>query len=349
MIDDSFWRRLDDQERKLKQLLNQDFSYVNKFEKYLNSTSFQNTIKKTNFSQLYFDKVNERIKAFDRIQSYNNMNSLTVQALKINNLVSNPALQYLNYQDSITNKAVRIQQKYFGDSLNLALSDKYLSNIQTTMDNLTVAISQTNLSSLFKDITINDIEELDESKMENTSVAADIDVDSHKKVSNLTIDEFKEVIDKAFQESSKKERSPQTFLEKVLESIVINQTIQISIIIFQVFLGLFIGIAQGNHDMSVKTEVERAISQSNYSKIYNIFKENIVGERPYANLGYLRVTTFVREGPKKTTPLAMNKVIQSNTVVTLLERKGNWIEVQIDEEEACYVGWVEESKVIKFK
>lgn len=70
---------------------------------------------------------------------------------------------------------------------------------------------------------------------------------------------------------------------------------------------------------------------------------------PYGQIAFLRSDSYIREGTSKSAPVVTDTLITNKTVLTIVERRNNWLKVQIDLEDSCLYGWIEESKIIKFK
>ncbi len=90
--------------------------------------------------------------------------------------------------------------------------------------------------------------------------------------------------------------------------------------------------------------------------IYKLFVEDKRLEVPISQMAYTKVSTYLREGPKKTTPVVTEQKLGKNQVVILLERddekierKSSWVKVYFETDEDSGAGWIEESKLIKFK
>lgn len=251
-----------------------------------------------------------------------------------------------------------VTSKRLVESLQDSISSVSTANM---LDALTDVVRDGKFEEVFEDVTIGDLENVNNLKEEdlhilkggNNDIASSITV-RKTMMSDLTVDEYKEIIYDALQksESSSNNKSNMigTFFKEVFKNFTINQSISVCMIFIQIIIAIIYGIAQGNHDNEVKNQVQSIINDTSYGKAYKkIFVNNKKVEKPIGKLGYSRVQLLIRSGPKRTSPVVEKQIVPKNTVVILLERKGNWLKVQVEHDISCYIGWVEESKITKFK
>lgn len=66
-------------------------------------------------------------------------------------------------------------------------------------------------------------------------------------------------------------------------------------------------------------------------------------------IGILRESSKVRLRYSRHSAFSSNLNIPKNTIVNIIEKRGNWIKLEAHIKEQNIEGWIEESKVTKFK
>lgn len=255
----------------------------------------------------------------------------------IQNLVNNT-----NYTSHIGASAVMAQNRY-----------------QNLLSNLNSFTQSDRFSSLFNEIDWGSLDEIDfdnideeteesnETKLRlqgSSELSATVTVVTpKKKLSDLTVDEFEDMVRRAIKKT--KTLSIGAFL-----GIVFNDYIKdAGLVITEVFFALMISISVGSFNAEVKEQIKETIIESkNVRDARNVYKKHtnippIIGEQ----IAFLRTEAVLREGRSYKAP-AIGKVSE-RTVLNIVNRKGNWLQVQIEMETGCNLGWVEESRVVKFK
>ena len=135
-----------------------------------------------------------------------------------------------------------------------------------------------------------------------------------------------------------------TFAKFLLKSYAEN----IAFIIINALLGLLISFTISTFNGDVKAFLQNRIQ---YSVTVNEARKAIT---KYINvpiveeqIAFLRTDGVLREGRSQPSPAITP--VSEKTVLSILQRKGNWLQVQIETDNYCIEGWVEESKVVKFK
>lgn len=136
-----------------------------------------------------------------------------------------------------------------------------------------------------------------------------------------------------------------TFICKVYEDYLLDA----AKVIIEIVFALLITTATGNFDAEVKAEIVHEVKESMITRDVRKVVTKYVKVNPYGDIAFLRTDSHIRKGRTKTSPLHTAHKISSNTVLTIIERRNNWLRVEIENEETCFIGWVEESKVVKFK
>lgn len=309
-----------------------------------------------------FKKVNEMHNRFNKL-----VNPSLIKELKRQSEIANQIAASTNFNTiKIPNYSyIRNQMKQINNALKptqdlIKLSNKIrllpfqnlpdFSYIQSTVRQLQNTLNNVNIPKWFSDVTINDLNSIYMNTFPDELWTYDSTFSSEHVVSDGHI---QEKIEEAFEysdfDTTDRSSKLEAFFKKLLETAVYGEALQVVIITLKILFAIAQGIAMDNHDVKIKNEVQTIINDSKYGKAYQHIFVNESIEHPIAKLGYLRTDTLIRDGAKSTAPVSIHEVISRKTVVTLLKRKGNWIEIQVDGEDFCYIGWVEESKVIKFK
>ena len=287
---------------------------------------------------------------FDTLQTNNylgvqgiedNWANVVEMANGIQNLVNNA--KYSSYIGASAVMAQSITSDMYQDLLSTL-------NSFTQSDKFTSLFNQIDWGSLDEidfDTIDEETEEIDETKIRlqgSSELSASITVvRPKKKLSDLTVDELEDMISRAIKKTK-------TFSFGAFFLIVFNDYIKdAALVITEVFVALMISMSVGSFNAEVKEQIKETIVESKtvrdarnvYKKYTNI--PPVIGEQ----IAFLRTEAVLREGRSYTAP-AIEK-LSEKTVLNIIDRNGNWLQVQIETETECYIGWVEESKVVKFK
>lgn len=274
------------------------------------------------------------------------------------------------YNDKLI-KSFKTQMK-FHNAIKGSIYDLGLN--KSISRKLTTALSSVDLMPLFKDITINDLEEIKDLsikdlneevvnsqksheivKDDSSDIHSTLTVSKPKLISDMTVDEFNELIQKAQVASSNVEQPKnriKVFLIFIAGAFANEAGNQIINIIMQLIFSFSILIVTGNHDYEVSKVAQSVINENqSVSTVRKVFIKNKdkLQEKPIGKLGFLRVSTELRVQPSKNSRLVTKEIINKNTVVTPVAIKGNWIEVEVETDSEFYIGWVQKSKIVYFK
>ncbi|MCK6205726.1 SH3 domain-containing protein [Bacillus infantis] len=123
-----------------------------------------------------------------------------------------------------------------------------------------------------------------------------------------------------------------------------------ALLLLEVIFAFSITIFTGQFDAEVKVAIENRIEQSNTYRDARKVITRYVKVNPYGQVAFIRKETYLRKGASKKAPVVSRLKPHTNTVLTIVNRKTNWLKVSIDTGNSCgEIGWVEESKVVKFK
>ncbi|MGE7948307.1 hypothetical protein, partial [Lysinibacillus sp. NPDC093688] len=101
---------------------------------------------------------------------------------------------------------------------------------------------------------------------------------------------------------------------------------------------------------AIQNSVDNGIYVIGYISAKKYIKEQ--GLTSYENvnrIGILRVSSKVRLSYSRHSAFSSNVNIPKDTIVNIIEKRRNWVKVEAQIEEQNIEGWIEESKVIKFK
>ncbi|MGN7175617.1 hypothetical protein [Cytobacillus sp. SAFR-174] len=218
------------------------------------------------------------------------------------------------------------------------------------------------LASVWDDFEINevDLDGLDEIKLDHEEAPSKVDnspssghadlsgtltvTQPKKKLVDMTEDELSALVTKSMTKVGV--FSLPVFIYNLYSEYVNDAARAIIEVMFVFCLTFF----TGQYNEEVKSEIADNIQESMVVKDVRKVVTKYVKVNPTDQVAFLRKDSHLRKGTSKTSPMVPVDKISKVTVLTILERQNNWVKVQVDTGEACgEIGWVEESKVIKFK
>lgn len=217
--------------------------------------------------------------------------------------------------------------------------------------------SMSALSDYMKSFNLNEILE---------TIQAFSNIDTSTIEESTDTDELLHYIENEIAESYDNKISLKTFINQIAITFGITTVIAIITAILIPYLLTFYPNILENHQMVVDTLQETINSLISTfgdnliakATVRDVIEEQTLSDYEHLNLiGILRVDTFIRKGSSKNAPLAIPNKLKANTVVNLLElsqklnvkRKQNWLKVNVKIDDDYVEGWVEESKVQRFK
>lgn len=169
-----------------------------------------------------------------------------------------------------------------------------------------------------------------------------------KLVSELTVRELQELLEsKASMVEKDKPSILKDFFREVLMSYGVEVFRWLMLTLYLWLNNEYISDLLDNHEAIIFALQKRAKSLfevKHYMKEEGLFKYEYVNK-----IGITRVETVLRKGNSRTAPIKEDGKLQTNTVVSILAMRGNWLQVQVTTESDQFEGWVEKSKVIRFK
>ncbi|OHX44757.1 hypothetical protein [Cytobacillus oceanisediminis] len=121
-------------------------------------------------------------------------------------------------------------------------------------------------------------------------------------------------------------------------------------VIIEIIFAFSLTFVMGQYNAEVKAVIADTIQDSMVVKDTRKVITKYIKINPVDQVAFLRKETHLRQGTSKTSPVVPGGKVSTKSVLTILERKNNWIKVEVDTDESCgEIGWVEESKVVKFK
>lgn len=168
-----------------------------------------------------------------------------------------------------------------------------------------------------------------------------------------TEEELKEFVDSRIAENQKN----QSFFKKLVEEVKLNYGLEaVKWLVSHLFIP-FIFFIQGflidNHEVIIsiiQESIQSGIYVVGYSQARKFIKNN--GLSKYENINYigiLRTDSLLRSSYSKNSSLILSNPVKINTIVNIIERKSKWIKIEVKIKDSLISGWVEKSKVIKFK
>lgn len=231
--------------------------------------------------------------------------------------------------------------------------------VQMNLNRIVSALDHTFKNLEISDFDLTGIDELDlTSGSEGTlikkefsssiTVSSDISTSAtdtpKKKLSEISVEEFTEIIKKCI--SPKNQFSVAAFII-FLYSDYAKDAVRV---LLEITFAFIMTVTTGNFDAEVRAEIVNRVEESMVYKDMRKVITRYVKVNPYNQIAFLRKDSYLHAGKSKTAPLITNKKITTNTVLTILERRNNWLLVQVDNGDSCgQSGWIQESKVVKFK
>lgn len=324
---------------------------------------------------------------FRKQQKYINeiMNPLAIQAFKAQReIFTRMPMAYLDLEIIKPNIAMaEINQNFIRrnslspllesirglNKLQLDLADKCPEISRIMFNDIAATTRSLNLFNLFDDVTFDSLSVLNDilndinidtefDQQEGPSdLQSTLEVNSPDLVGTMTRDEFRAEITDAFQmaysgvnkEITVEERI-RSFFVRVLNSLGDDIAKAVIWSVFGMFIAYLVAIATNNHDYNVAKQISEKINEYETVKtVKKAFAKNPDVEQPLRDMAFLRIECHLRTRPSKQSHLASKEPVPRNTVVFPTQKKGNWILVEVETKDDVYIGWVEESKVIKFK
>jgi hypothetical protein len=268
------------------------------------------------------------------------------------------SMMYLQRQVDL----IKLDQKWMRNALEPILKLKFdIEPMQKNLNGIVSSMNQTFKELEISDFDLTDIEELNLDlnpgpedtiiKREfSTSVTVSYDISTSatdtpkKKLSEITVEEFTEIIKKCI--SPKNQFSVAAFIT-FLYSDYAKDAVRV---LLEITVAFMITLATGNLDAKVRAEIVNTVEESMVYKDMRKIIIKYVKVNPYSQIAFLRDDAYLRQGTSKNAPIVTNTKIKTNTVLTIIDRRNNWLLVQVDNSDSCgRYGWIQESKVVKFK
>lgn len=254
-------------------------------------------------------------------------------------------------------KEISKHQNKFGKSITPSLN-----NIAKQQALIVRNINESGLSNVYNQlrkidfseivIAIDDYNKNYQPKEGISDLNATLTVRSKNTVGDITLEELNEMIDKRI---STADKTKPGFLKSILRDILVNVGTDAVKGMMQALFSVFFIISsqtfQENHFTminDIQKHIPEAVVTVGYLEAKKFIESEGLSEYEYINkIGVIRTDTIIREGKTKNAPAI--KEIKINTVINIVEKKGNWIKIQSPINNEYIEGWVEESTVIKFK
>jgi hypothetical protein len=121
-------------------------------------------------------------------------------------------------------------------------------------------------------------------------------------------------------------------------------------ILIEIMLVVCCSLLTGHYDAEVKAAIKERVMETTTVKDLRKVITKYVKFNPYGQLAFVRKDSYLRKGSSKNAPLVTKTKITSKTPLTILDRRSNWLKVEIDDGDYHgEIGWVQESAVVKYK
>ncbi|MGE7687082.1 hypothetical protein [Peribacillus simplex] len=251
-------------------------------------------------------------------------------------------------------------QQYYSwkAGINKLIKLKYKDLNQTIYSEYFEIAKNLNVKELFDDVNLDDLSVIDE-------IFDDFELDSKPNyqedsspdlVGNMTRNELRVEMTQAIKDAQSglskdmdSKEKIRSFFTGLFTSMGQDVAKYIILAVVQVLIAIMINIAASNHDYDVAKQVSAKINENETVKtVKKAFVKNPDIEQPIGEMAFLRTESKLRTRPSNKSHLASKEPVSKNTVIFPIETKGNWILVEVETKDDFYIGWVEESKVIKF-
>jgi hypothetical protein len=207
---------------------------------------------------------------------------------------------------------------------------------------------------IFKDITFDSLSVFNEVLAEESVINDTSVVNKSNLVGNITKDELRaEIVEaiKSAQEEVNKETTLKEQFRVFIGAVIVGVGVDFAKdILINIVFPILLSLAANNHDYIVAQQISEKISQNETgNSVKKAFLKNPEVDKPVGEMAFLRTETHLRNRPQKQSHLASAEPVSQNTVVFPIERKGNWILVEVETKTDAFIGWIEESKLVKFK
>ncbi|MGY4794875.1 hypothetical protein ACVNNN_07720 [Lysinibacillus fusiformis] len=187
-------------------------------------------------------------------------------------------------------------------------------------------------------------------KQKYTNSSSEITVNEKQ---HFSYEELINIIDSRLETTNSEKTGFKKFMQDLLLSYG-QDTVKyfIGVIILPFFHMLF-GIVIENHMLIINT-IQESLSNGiyviGYAHAKKVIKKEGLSRYENINLiGLIRINSYLRISPNRhSTPIHSEK-LPLDTVINIIERKKNWVKVEANINEISIIGWIEESKIIKFK
>ncbi|MFE4243879.1 hypothetical protein [Peribacillus butanolivorans] len=281
------------------------------------------------------------------------------QQAQMKSLFNTPAMQMFRKQQKTFQNLINLNNSHLMENITKINNLKYPDLNKLMFHEVFSITKDLNYQGLFDDINLDDLSVIDEI-IDEFKLDSEPDYkedNSPDLVGNMTKNELRVEITQAIQDAQSGLSRDMDTKEKIRSYFAgiftsIGQDVGKFIILAmaQSLFMLMINIAAGNHDYDVAKQVSTKVNENETVKtVKKAFVKNPEIERPFGDMGFLRTESKLRTRPSKKSHLASKEPISKNTVIFPVGKKGHWILVEVETTNGFYTGWIEESKVIKFK
>lgn len=169
--------------------------------------------------------------------------------------------------------------------------------------------------------------------------------EKHKKtLADLTVEEFSILLEKSLTTARK------LSVPVAIYTIYSEYVIDAAKVLIEVIFAFTITFVTGQYNTEVKTAIINTVNDSMVVRDARKVITKYVKANPVEQIAFVRADGFLRQGASRNSPVVQGSKVSKNTVLTIIEKRSHWVKVEIENANLCgEIGWIEESKVIKFK
>ncbi|MFD5853571.1 hypothetical protein ACFWGC_25905 [Cytobacillus pseudoceanisediminis] len=241
---------------------------------------------------------------------------------------------------------VQMQSQLIQDSLSRIHSEtmNHLISSIGVLDNTFSLISNIDFSGL-ENLEIDELTAEVESQQGSSDLPATITVTRpEKKLMEMTESELDDLIKKNITAAG-------TFsIGAFIVSLFDEYIKEIALVVMEIIFAFALTFLTGQFNAGVIEEISNRIEETDTYRDTKKVITRYVKVNPTEQVAFIRKGSYLRDGASKGAPVVSQTQITSKIVLTIIDRKNNWVKVEVNNGDSCgEIGWVQESLVVKFK
>ncbi|MDP4084750.1 MAG: hypothetical protein Q8934_09070 [Bacillota bacterium] len=307
------------------------------------SSKMASALDSINQSQIIFSKA-----ALEAIKTKNSLLNSIFASIK---LVEDRHINLISYISNINKKnqdLFKSMKDYLDLSIhhgiNFTIMNQFVSTISSVLNNDVLDIDFSDLDEL--NITSNPAEPSQSINVAESDLAGTFVVRTpKKKLIDMTEEDLTNLIKKCINPKTKT-FAIGTYIY-TLYSEYVNEAARVLI---EIIFVVCISFITGHYDAHLKAAIKDRITETTTVQDLRKVITRYIKFNPYGQLAFVRKDSYIREGISKNSPLTINTKVSIRTPLTILDRRGNWLKVEIDDGNSHgEIGWIQESAVVKYK